>query len=718
MRLLAEALRHPDALPALDRVGSVADLAAALGSGAEAAVGLVRSALAQEGGVAGREGGDSRPAPARLVLLVDPLEDLLASARGPGATGGALLITLAALARSGEVWLLGALRSDAYAALSSAPELVALKGTQGHVDLEAPAADELAEMIRLPARAAGLAFGRSARTGEALDDRLLLEAGRCGRDVLPLLGYALETLADSARLRPGPRPELSFEEFEALGGLEGCLSARAEAAWQRLGEPERAAFPVLLRALVNLPAGPAGAPSLRLAPRAEFDAIPAAGPVIAALLHERLAVTQPVGGVPCLRFAHEALLRAWPPAALQVERERELLGRHAWLRTRAADWVARGRSHVGLLSDPEELADARRLQASAFPLSADEGQLLAGSARAAAQRRLRSWAVAAVVVLGLGAALAGFLGWGRSARLSVLARPGAGVAVDGVARGTTPLSDLALSAGRHALRLEAEGFAPLEEALDLGRATHTSLERVLVPLDAGDERALARLAESIGHTLGATRITRSRASPSGSVPLVLLPRGPLLEPPTRVRLWAANPERGYTLALQTQDEHADATPALALPALQDEVELALPQAPAVSLRPGGSYRLVVRDAEGAEMGSATWRLLTAPEADALRADLAGGARTVAESLGREHPTTVLLEAQVLLSHGLASEAYALLARSGAAGSGPAALRLRLEALRALGLQDQGPWAEWADAYLLARERGGQPCGSGGAGCGK
>ena len=68
-------------------------------------------------------------------------------------------------------------------------------------------------------------------------------------------------------------------------------------------------------------------------------------------------------------------------------------------------------------------------------------------------------------------------------RLSVASEPaGARVAVDGVPVGTTPLADVAVTPGRHVVRIEADGHAAEEESITVAAGGSYTLDRSLRPL--------------------------------------------------------------------------------------------------------------------------------------------------------------------------------------------------------------------------------------------
>jgi hypothetical protein len=160
----------------------------------------------------------------RLALVVDQLEELFNPTSAPE-DQLAFARVLGALARSGVVWVIATLRNDFYGRLAEVPDLLTLKGDQGQYDLLPPDVAEITEMVRQPAERAGLAYERRDPSGAALDDALIAAASKAP-GALPLLQFALESLYAA---RDGQ--VLTWRAFDALGGLEGALTRRAEATF-------------------------------------------------------------------------------------------------------------------------------------------------------------------------------------------------------------------------------------------------------------------------------------------------------------------------------------------------------------------------------------------------------------------------------------------------------------------------------------------------------
>jgi hypothetical protein len=178
-----------------------------------------------------REGGFARLFRVDLLLLVDQLEEIF-DGGVKEAQRAAFARLLTALADSKRVWIAATLRADLYGRmLDSNSPFLALKDTGGQYDLASPGEAELTEILAMSAEAAGIIYEKDAATEKTLDERLLRDAK--GSDTLPLLQFSLEKLFENKRVvetPEGPKAELTYAAYEALGGLDGAIDKVAEAA--------------------------------------------------------------------------------------------------------------------------------------------------------------------------------------------------------------------------------------------------------------------------------------------------------------------------------------------------------------------------------------------------------------------------------------------------------------------------------------------------------
>src|SRR6185369_1319715 len=204
---------------------------------------LIRSALARAAAAAG-----SAPSQARLVLAVDQMEELFTTEM-KRASCETFVRLLALCAASGLVRVLGTIRADFFHRCSEIPGFSALKDGLGSYELLPPTGPEIAQMIREPARTAGLRFEETADHGRLED--VIQTAAAADPGSLPLLQFVLHALYETGR----EHRLLTFAAYRALGGLEGAIARRADEVVDALPPDVQDVLPVVLRALTTVRIG-------------------------------------------------------------------------------------------------------------------------------------------------------------------------------------------------------------------------------------------------------------------------------------------------------------------------------------------------------------------------------------------------------------------------------------------------------------------------------
>ena len=463
---------------------SVDTLAAALQGQPDDVIALLRTAL----DACPREAPRSAPP----LLVLDRLEALL---RLPDAELLALLAMLDRLLRARLFVVLAICRNDFYGQLAAHPLLMRDKDRGAHMDLSAPDSDAIAQMIRLPARAAGLSYGSDASGLNRLDDRLCADAMHA-RDALPLLQYTLQALYSER----APGDVLLWETYDALGGLGGAVGARAEAALAPLPELQQAALPTLFARLVVL-ASEEAAPTSRWIAFADL-ATDAERALVHALVEARLLVADHAGGRAGLRVAHEAVLRCWPRATAWVARHRALLAAREELAPWIARWVASRRAGTLLLPRGTMLWKARATLAAEPALFDADGRDFVERSVARTKRH-RRWLLACAVAAAALALAASIV----AARNAQLARTAAARQQQSLRLASFMLGEL------------ADQLRPLGKLDLLGRVGEQGLAALSLPI-TGDEtpqdilqraRALVVIGE-VNSTRGQERLDVARAA--------------------------------------------------------------------------------------------------------------------------------------------------------------------------------------------------------------
>jgi len=409
---LAAAILSPTALPELAGLHYTPEQLGALFRDAPGQATLpIRQGLSE----AGKKADLAETAEARLVLVVDQLEELFTIDGLGDEVREAFVAALDTLAKSGLVWVVATMRSDFFDRLETSAGLALARLAANEVRYQLlPANDaEIRQIIRQPAQEAGLRFAHDAARGLSLDEAIS-QAAAANRGALPLLSFLLDQLWQ----KRSDTGLLTFAAYEELGGLEGAIGRRAEEVFQAQPEAVQKELVPLLRSLVTVRGTMATA---RAAPLLLFPAGSPRRTLVDAFLdpEARLLVSDSDGGWAQLRLAHEALLTDWPRAKAQVDadaRDLELRGRleeeaEAWraVRTRREK---RGRVLVGLV-----LAEARALLARwGTELPGEIREFVSASRRAARWRRFRQWGMVAsapmAVALFAVIVWAGLVWWG------------------------------------------------------------------------------------------------------------------------------------------------------------------------------------------------------------------------------------------------------------------------------------------------------------------
>ena len=367
---------------------SIASLSTALRDEPERITGLVRGAL--DAAAAARPAGLPPP-----LLVLDRLEGLFKLADAP-----TVIACIDRFVRLRLTLVVAICRNDFYPSLAAHAPLMRDKERGAHMDLASPGAEAIAQMIRLPARAAGLTYGADASGLNRLDDRLCADAMQT-RDALPLLQYTLQELY----LQRAPGDELTWAAYDAMGGLDGAIGRRAEATLSALPTPQQEALARVLPRLVGLPVEDA-APTGRWVAMADLgDEHERA--LVRELVQARLLVADHLAGKPGCRVAHEALLRSWPRVIAWVAQHREMLTARDRLLPWVQRWLDGGRSAALLLPRGAALWQASTALTEApqlFPPDAHDYVARSGS-RLRRQARWRWGGTACVACLAVVAAL-------------------------------------------------------------------------------------------------------------------------------------------------------------------------------------------------------------------------------------------------------------------------------------------------------------------------
>ena len=197
--------------------------------------------------------GQAKPK-ARLVLVVDQLEEWFAGEFSPDLEQK-YIAALAAFVRCQRVFVIATLRSGFYASFQQRCGPDELTILSERFELPPPGLQEIRDMIRLPAEAAGLRFELDPETGRSLD-AALMDAVLASADRLSLLEHLLSQLYQKQL----PRNDglLRWSDYRELGELEGALAKHAESVFSALNEDARVTLKPIIGQLVSPAKGEEG----------------------------------------------------------------------------------------------------------------------------------------------------------------------------------------------------------------------------------------------------------------------------------------------------------------------------------------------------------------------------------------------------------------------------------------------------------------------------
>jgi hypothetical protein len=265
----------------------------------------------------------------------------------------------------------------------------------------------MAEIIRVPARAAGLDWETDPASKERLDDRLLRDINR--PDLLPLVQFVLEHLYEQ-RVRKDEADALAFEAYRALGTLDGAIDKVAEKALSLLGPAETVALPRLLRALVTYarPGSGGGGSAVApvQAPRKIAAHDEASTRLVDALTEARILVSgHDQDNVPMIALAHQRVIEAWQQAQRIVAESEGLMRVRDDVEEARRRWVDSGCRRDLLIPVGLPLSEAENAASTlGDELPSDARGYIQRSGRAARLRQTLTAAAALVFLVVAGVA--------------------------------------------------------------------------------------------------------------------------------------------------------------------------------------------------------------------------------------------------------------------------------------------------------------------------
>lgn len=272
---------------------------------------------------------------AALVLFLDQMEELFTSQAREQAD--AFLTALCRGVDTGTLRVIATIRSDHLHHCERHPELLKVLRGRGYYPLGQVDAIAMAEMIREPARCAGLEIS------DRLVRRILKDCGAQAGS-LPMLAFVLKRLFE---LRDGRT--LSEAVYDKIGGVGGAIAehvAEVEAELRADGRRDRL-LPKLFQKLVVVDTE--GLPTRRYLRRTDLE--PPLRALADRLIEKRLLMSEGPGDESMVSVSHEKLFEAWPSLNRWVEENKDDLYLRRQVRRIAAVWDRDNRDDKYLWAD-------------------------------------------------------------------------------------------------------------------------------------------------------------------------------------------------------------------------------------------------------------------------------------------------------------------------------------------------------------------------------
>lgn len=341
-----------------------------------------------------RKDKSDQPTSYRFLLFLDRFEVFFSLYSKPGKEQTHQLDVLRQLAQCSSLFIIIACRNDFYPQLVEQSLFRSIKSNQAMLDLSPPTKSEVAQIIRYPAKAAGLYFEQQDINEPSLDE-VLSDATLSNPDALPLLQYTLNELYHN-KTKDG---RLSQDIYQQLGGLEGAISQRAESTLASLSTAAQQRFPEVFSLLISI----TDHDGAIISQAASWSSLSgqAAQELVTAFVDARLMVSQLIQGQAGFKIAHEAILRHWPRAVDWVSTHKKQLIIRSRLGKQSQRWHQEQQAKGLLLPEGIQLEEANDLLKNKnwHLTKAETIYIQASNARVSVRRWLRFSAVMSIVVL-------------------------------------------------------------------------------------------------------------------------------------------------------------------------------------------------------------------------------------------------------------------------------------------------------------------------------
>ncbi len=333
----------------------------------------------------------------RALLFVDQLEELATLGAKDAEQRQFLTILHDSLSRHADILrVVMTLRSDFEPHFTDL--LTSKSGASVRFLVRPLSRSELRETIEGPASERVLYFDPPKLVDQLVDEVAEVPGA------LPLLSFTLSEMY-RAYVRSGRSDRsLSEKDYEALGGVTGALSQRADELHDSLDVPRQETLRRVMLRMVALEAGEVARRRVTLDELRYGEASPEetrAKSVLEALLHARLLVSgTDAESQPYVEPAHDKLVLGWKKLWTYIKQEQETLPLQRRVTQAARDWQSNQRQNRRLWAADPRLPQAVALRRqSAERFNAWEGEFIARSEQLRRRQRAISLSVLLTIIV-------------------------------------------------------------------------------------------------------------------------------------------------------------------------------------------------------------------------------------------------------------------------------------------------------------------------------
>lgn len=309
----------------------------------------------------------------QLVIFIDQIDEMIASENIQEGEIESFFEALVSLSKSDCILVIGAVRLDYLPQCLSNTTLGSELLDGGLHIIQNPTIAEVREMILRPAEILNLSFETN-ESGLALSDVIIQDAFP-NVESLPILGFTLELL-----FRNCHNNQLTFSQYQKIGGIEGCLARHCDEVFHRLEDNVQECLGGVLSYLTSSKVEPGRSITARAAPWQEIAYSSSAELLIEAFLNARIfTVARDQNGTKVVHLAHEAVLFSWSRAKAWVDANDDSIRIKSKMDLDMSNWQEGAKDRSYLLSAGLRLEEAQSLLSSEIELSKNEREYIKAS---------------------------------------------------------------------------------------------------------------------------------------------------------------------------------------------------------------------------------------------------------------------------------------------------------------------------------------------------